>query len=301
MTNTKLPKILVIVGPTTSHKTHLAVEIANKFDGEIINADAYQVYKDMSIGTNAPTKQELESAVFHLNQVISLTDEWDIKKFQTKCLTVIKDILSRGKLPILVGGSNLYVDAIIKNYDLSSTKRNEAYDQYDNQKLYELLFAQNPELAKKIGVNNKRRLTRALEIINETKDPNALVKTNEPIFDYLMIECNYPTRAELYDSINNKVGQMINSGWKQEVLDIMKKYPNLDLLHNVGFKAIGYSDFYLSIINNTPVNEELIKQKVRRYAKRQITWINNKYPEHLLFDQSNKAEVFKQIELWKAK
>ena len=279
MTNTKLPKILVIVGPTTSHKTHLAVEIANRFDGEIINADAYQVYKDMSIGTNAPTKQELNSAIFHLNQVISLTDEWDIKKFQTKCLTVIKDILSRGKLPILV----------------------EAYDQYDNQKLYELLFAQNPELAKKIGVNNKRRLTRALEIINETKDPNALVKTNEPIFDYLMIECNYPTRAELYDSINNKVGQMINSGWKQEVLDIMKKYPNLDLLHNVGFKAIGYSDFYLSIINNTPVNEELIKQKVRRYAKRQITWINNKYPEHLLFDQSNKAEIFKQIELWKAK
>ena len=94
---------------------------------------------------------------------------------------------------------------------------------------------------------------------------------------------------------------MINSGRKQEVLDIMKKYPNLDLLHNVGFKAIGYSDFYLSIINNTPVNEELIKQKVRRYAKRQITWINNKYPKHLLFDQNNKAEIFKQIELWKAK
>ena len=301
MTSTKLPKIVVIVGPTTSHKTHLAIEIANKFNGEIINADAYQVYKDMSIGTNAPTKEELESAIFHLNQIISLTDEWDIKKFQTKCLEVIKNILSRGKLPILVGGSNLYIDAIIKNYDLSSSKRNEAYDQYDNKKLYELLFVQNPELAKKIGTNNKRRLTRALEVINETKDPNALIKTNKVIFDYLMIECNYSTREELYDSINTKVSQMINSGWKQEVLGIMKKYPNLDLLHNVGFKAIGYSDFYLSIINNTTINEELIKQKVRRYAKRQITWINNKYPEHLLFDQSNKEEIFKQIELWKIK
>ena len=301
MTNIKLPKIVVIVGPTTSHKTHLAINIANKFNGEIINADAYQIYKDMSIGTNAPTREELKSATFHLNQVISLTDEWDIKKFQTKCFEVINDILNKGKLPILVGGSNLYVDTVIKNYDLSSSKRNEVYDQYDNQKLYKLLFDQNPELAKKIGINNKRRLTRALEVINETKDPNALVKTNEPFFDYLMIECNYPTRKELYDSINRKVSQMIKGGWRQEVLDIMKKYPNLDLLHNVGFKAIGYNDFYYSIINDTPINEELIKQKVRRYAKRQITWINNRYPKHLLFDQSNKEEIFKQIKIWKTK
>ena len=121
----KLSKIIVIVGPTTSHKTKLAIWIANKFNGEIINADAYQVYHDMSIGTNAPTTEELSSAKFHLNQTISLKDEWDIKKFQTLCFKTIDKLLNKNKLPIIVGGSNLYVESVIKNYDLSANKRSD--------------------------------------------------------------------------------------------------------------------------------------------------------------------------------
>ena len=294
----KLSKIIVIVGPTTSHKTKLAILIANKFNGEIINADAYQVYRDMSIGTNAPTTEELSSAKFHLNQTISLKDEWDIKKFQTLCFKTIDKLLNKNKLPIIVGGSNLYVESVIKNYDLSANKRSCEYDQYDNQKLYDLLSKLNPKLADKIGINNRRRLTRALEVINQKNDKKALEKTNKPIYDYLMIECNYPTRQELYDSINHKVDEMVKSGWEDEVKTIIDKYPGTDLSKFIGFKAIGYGDIYYAINNNIKVDYEKIKQKIRHYAKRQITWINNKYPQHLLFNQTNQKQIFNEIKKW---
>ncbi len=294
----KLSKIIVIVGPTTSHKTKLAILIANKFNGEIINADAYQVYRDMSIGTNAPTTEELSSAKFHLNQTISLKDEWDIKKFQTLCFKTIDQLLNKNKLPIIVGGSNLYVESVIKNYDLSANKRSCEYDQYDNQKLYDLLSKLNPKLADKIGINNRRRLTRALEVINQKNDKKALEKTNKPIYDYLMIECNYPTRQELYYSINHKVDEMVKSGWEDEVKTIIDKYPGTDLSKFIGFKAIGYGDIYYAINNNIKVDYEKIKQKIRHYAKRQITWINNKYPQHLLFNQTNQKQIFNEIKKW---
>lgn len=294
----KLSKIIVIVGPTTSHKTKLAIWIANKFNGEIINADAYQVYRDMSIGTNAPTTEESSSAKFHLNQTISLKDEWDIKKFQTLCFKTIDQLLNKNKLPIIVGGSNLYVESVIKNYDLSANKRSCEYDQYDNQKLYDLLSKLNHKLADKICINNRRRLTRALEVINQKNDKKALEKTNKPIYDYLMIECNYPTRQELYDSINHKVDEMVKSGWEDEVKTIIDKYPGTDLSKFIGFKAIGYGDIYYAINNNIKVDYEKIKQKIRHYAKRQITWINNKYPQHLLFNQTNQEQIFNEIKKW---
>ena len=293
-----LPMIIVIVGPTTSHKTKLAIEIANKFNGEIINADAYQVYSDMSIGTNAPNKNELNSVKFHLNPFISLKDEWDIKRFQSLCFKIINDILKRNKLPIIVGGSNLYIESIIKNYDLSANKRSLKFDKYDNKKLFDLLSKKNPELSIKIGINNRRRLTRALEVINEKKDKKALEKTNKPIYDYLMIECNYSTRKELYDSINKKVDEMVKLGWENEVKSIIKKYPKINLNNFIGFKAIGYSDIYQAITNNLKIDYELIKQKIRHYAKRQITWIKNKYHEHLIFNQTNKNEIFDEIKKW---
>ena len=293
-----LSKIIVIVGPTTSHKTKLAIEIANKFNGEIINADAYQVYSEMSIGTNAPTKNELKCAKFHLNQFISLKDDWDIKRFQSLCIKTVNNVLKQNKLPIIVGGSNLYIESVIKNYDLSANKRSFEYDQFDNLKLFNLLKKQNQKLAIKIGINNRRRLTRALEVINQKNDKNALKKTNKPIYRYLMIECNYLTRQELYDSINNKVDEMIKLGWENEVKFIMKKYPKTNLTSFIGFKAIGYIDIYLAIKNNTKVNYDLIKQKIRHYAKRQITWIKNKYPKHILFNQKNKKQIFNDVTKW---
>ena len=210
MMNTKLSKIIVIVGPTTSHKTKLAIKLANTFNGEIINADAYQVYADMSIGTNAPTQEEKQSAIFHLNQFLKLDDKWDIKKFKEMAEVKISELTNQNKLPIIVGGSNLYIDTLINNYQLLDLPRNSDYDNLTNQELYDRLFKLNSTIADKIGINNRKRLIRAVQIIEHTNDPDAMVKRSNPQYDFLMIECNYPTRDELYQSINSKISSKIH-------------------------------------------------------------------------------------------
>ena len=298
MMNTKLSKIIVIVGPTTSHKTKLAIKLANTFNGEIINADAYQVYADMSIGTNAPTQEEKQSAIFHLNQFLKLDDKWDIKKFKEMAEAKILELTNQNKLPIIVGGSNLYIDTLINNYQLLDLPRNSDYDNLTNQELYDRLFKLNSTIADKIGINNRKRLIRAVQIIEHTNDPDAMVKRSNPQYDFLMIECNYPTRDESYQSINSKISSMFDEGWVDEVKQLIHKYPNLDVNTNNAYKAIGYREVYDHIVNNSLLDIELIKQKVRHYAKRQITWINNKYPSHLLFKQDNESEILNKVEQW---
>ncbi len=290
-------KLLVVVGPTTSHKTALSVKLANLFNGELINADAFQIYRDLDIGVNAPTLNEKKQATFHLNQFLELTDKWDIKKFKDLATLKIKEITKNNKLPILVGGSNLYVDAIIKNYQLSASSRVDKYDHLTNEELLKESNKFNPTVASKL-VNNRKRLLRAVQIFHETNDPNALSHTNEVQYDYLMIECNYSTRDELYQSINNKVDEMFNFGWINEVKLLMKKYPHLDFATNNALKAIGYYDIYQSIRCNSVLDIELIKRKIRHFAKRQITWINNKYPEHIRYLQNNEDEIINAVKQW---
>lgn len=298
MKKQKLPKVLVIVGPTTTHKTHLAVEFSQLFNGEIINADAYQVYKNMQIGTNAPDDKQKQLATFHLNQFLKLDEEWDIKKFQDLCNQTINSLIKNNKLPILVGGSGLYIDAVIKNYKLSASKRNDKYDNLSNQELFDLLAIKNKTIADKIGVNNRKRLSRALQVIEETNNPKGLNLNNKPLYDLLLVECNYSTRDELYQTINQKVDSMFKAGWIDEVKKIMQLYPNLDYKSNNAFKSIGYRNIYESIINKTKLDVEKIKQDIRHYAKRQITWINNKYPQHLVFNQKNKNKIINEIKKW---
>ncbi len=291
-------KLLVVVGPTTSHKTALSVKLAQLFNGEIINADAFQVYQDMSIGTNAPTQEELNGAKFHFNQFLKMDETWDIKKFQELANKKIKELHQQNKLPILVGGSNLYVEAIIKNYDLSGLGRTNEYEHLTNEELLNIVKSFNQELATKL-VNNRKRLTRTVQILKETNDPLALQKQKESPYDYLMIECNYITRTDLYNSINTKVDQMIKDGWVDEVKKLMQLYPNLDWLNNNAFKAIGYRDIYLALVNKTEVNWDKVKQQIRRYAKRQITWIKNKYQDdRIRFLQTNEKEMIESVKQW---
>lgn len=206
------PKLIVIVGPTTSHKTFLAINIANALNGEIINADAYQVYKDMPIGTNGPTKFELSQAKFHLNEIINLNESWDIFKFKNIFKKQAKEIIANNKTPILVGGSNLYVDCIIKNYDLIPIGRTNEFDSLTNDELYQELLKKDYESAVKIGSNNRKRLLRALEVFSYTKNPDAIRANKECEYDVLMIRCEYENRQALYDSINAKVDEMFKAG-----------------------------------------------------------------------------------------
>lgn len=301
MTTTKKPKVLVIVGPTTSHKTRLAIMLANKFNGEIINADAFQVYQGMIIGTNAPTKDELNQAKFHLNQFLEITEEWDIKKFQNLALVKIDGLISQNKLPIIVGGSNLYVDALIRNYELSTPKRDNSFDNQTNEELFNKLNSLNHKVATKIGVTNRKRLIRALQVITSSNDPNKLTKNKSVPYDFFLVQCNYPTRSQLYDSINHKVDEMFKEGWIDEVNSFLKKYSYEQLKSLNAFKAIGYLDILNSIQYHTELNWDKIKQNIRHYAKRQLTWINNKFQINVHYLQDNEPDVINAVNKWLTK
>jgi tRNA dimethylallyltransferase len=170
-------------------------------------------------------------------------------------------------LPIIIGGSNLYIDALIYNYDLSATKRDDKYDNLTIPELFSLLSSKDEQLANKIG-NNKVRLVRALQILDQDK---SLVKKNQPIYDYKIITCNYHTRKVLMDVVNNNVDKMLKNGWIDEVKNLLKAHGSEKLLRTNAFKALGYKDIVTSITSNTKLDIDKIKTNSRHYAKRQIT------------------------------
>lgn len=289
-------KIICIVGPTASNKTKLAIEIAKKFNGEVISADAFQVYKQLNAGVNKPSSKQLSETQFHLLNFLNLDEEWDIKKFQSMAKEIIIKMWSDNKLPIIAGGSHLYIDALIKNYSLDkASKRTNQYDNLSANELYDLLSSLDYDEALKIGNNNQKRLSRALEIITQTKQKKSLIDNdNNYIYDTLIIRCD-DDRQKLYERINHRVECMItNNNWIDEVKNIIKEYPNYEKLNS--FKAIGYKEISEVILNNQKVNASLIKQKTRNFAKRQITWSKNRYPNQIIFNQNNFDEIIKKIE-----
>ena len=291
-------KLIVIVGPTSSHKTNLAVKLAKYFQFPLLNADAYQVYKEINLGTNKMSKEEIETLPVYLMDCISIYEKWDIKIFQDRAKKIINKIYSQNKIPILVGGSNLYVTALIKNYNLkTSLPRTSKYSSYTNQQLYNLLFLKDKISAQKIGIGNKRRLIRALQIIDDTGiNKSAKDLQNVNYYNCLTIYMDVK-REQLYATINKRVQEMVNSGWKEEIIRLLKKDPDIMKLN--ALKAIGYKQIYDAIINNKPINISLISQKTRNYAKRQITWCLHQYSN--LFHYHGKYDdklLMKRLEMF---
>lgn len=286
-------KILVILGPTSTGKTTLAIKLAKEFNGEIINADAFQVYKELNIGVNKPTLNEQKQVKFHLLNEVSIKDKWDIKEFQDKAYKCIETIIANNRLPIICGGSSMYVDTLIKNYDLSkSPQRTNVYDHLDAKQLYTMLSKYDKELADK-NVGNHKRLARALEIAANNEYQSHLAKP--AIYDFKIILTSIEDRKNLYDKINSKVDQMIKEGWVDEVKSLMKIN---DLSSLNAFKAIGYLQIYNSILDKSKLDLDLIKQKSRRYAKRQITWNKNHYSDYISFNQNNYNDVVDKVKKW---
>jgi len=181
---------------------------------------------------------------------------------------------------------------LINNYDLSSKPRDDKYNDLDNETLYNLLLAKDKTLAEKIGINNKKRLVRALQVIDQGKD---LQKKNKKIYEVLLIECKLD-RKEVYERINLRTEIMFKQGWVKEVEEILKKYPNFLELN--ASKAIGYKEIANSITNKVAPNIEKIKTETRHYAKRQLTWINNHYENTLKYNGNNFEEIKKHISLF---
>lgn len=288
-----MKKLIIIVGSTASGKSSLALKIAKDFNLSIINADAFQVYKELNAGINKPTIQELKEVKHFFINSKSIYDEWHLKKFKDEVYELIDN--SKENVFVLCGGSNLYIDSIIKNYHLVDVDETLQYINFTNEQLYERLKKLDIEEANKISVNNRKRLEQALRIIesNNNQKKSEMDKKNfDQKYKYILISTKIP-RESLYQKINSRVLEMINLGWKQEVKSLLEKDQNIMELNSL--KAIGYKEVYDSIINDKDIDIESIQKKTRNYAKRQITWIKNKFQVNIEFDNSNYQEIKKYV------
>lgn len=267
--------IYVIVGPTASGKSTLAIDLAKRFNGIVINGDAFQVYKGMDVGTAKPTKEELSEVPHLLFDIFEPTHEFSIFEYQKLLRKTLKE--NENKNIFVVGGSGLYLKSAFYDFTL---EENSSYDmkEYENKsddELYELLKSIDPDSLTKIHKNNRKRVLRALEIYFSTgKKKSDIEKTqkHKPIFDVTFIGKNIP-REVLYDKINARVNQMIYLGLFEEVEELMQKYPH-DLK---SFQAIGYKEIISGLKENKSKEDiiEEIKKSTRHYAKRQLTYFNH--------------------------
>jgi tRNA dimethylallyltransferase len=285
-------KLIVILGPTASGKTSLAIELAKKYNGEIVSADSRQIYKGMDIGTAKPL--DLEGIPHWLLDIKNPDEIYTVAEFKNDAVEVIKDIQKRGKLPILCGGTGLYIKAVVDNLDIpkveASPALREKIEQEIKEKGLEFVFKKliklDPEAAYIVDPKNPRRVVRALEIMLLTKKPfSSQRKLGAPLFDVLEIGISLPNE-ELKNRIYLRVDEMIRNGLADEVKNLIGEYG----ADHQAFDAIGYREI-IDFLNNKITLEqasELIKINTWHYAKRQITWFKREPPSPSGFGEPSK-------------
>ena len=277
----KKPTVIVICGPTASGKTALSIEIAQKIKGEIISADSMQIYKDMDIGTAKPTIEEMKNIKHYLIDCVSPSIRYSVADFKKDAINAIEEILAKGKTPIVVGGTGLYVDSLIYGIDYNEMKVDLSYrtqlEELVKEKgleyLYEMAKKIDEKAMEKISKNDKKRICRVLEIYNSTGKTKSQLeeesRKSEIKYDYKVFAINMD-RALLYDRINKRVDIMINHGLIDEVKKLVQKYPEIP----TAMQGLGYKEV-VEYFNEKYSKEDMvekIKMESRRYAKRQITW-----------------------------
>lgn len=284
MEEQKCIDVVAIVGPTASGKTALSIKMAKAFDGEIINGDSMQVYKGLDIGTAKIREEEMEGIPHHLLSFKEPTESFSVAEYQRLVRDKIEEIQSRRKLPIIVGGTGLYIQAVLYDFQFTEEKvdeeaRKKYYEELERigpKAMHEKLAALDPETAKSIHPNNTRRVIRALELIELhgiSKQSEELNRGNIPLYNHLIIGMNID-REELYKRINERVDFMMEQGLLDEVRSLWER--NIRDVQAV--KAIGYKELYDYLDGRITLEEavEQIKQNSRRYAKRQLTYFRNK-------------------------
>jgi len=267
-------KLIVILGPTASGKSDLAVKLARKFDGEIVSADSRQIYQEMDIGTNKLTKKQMSGIKHYLINVVKPDQGFTLAQYKRLAVKAIKDIQKRDKLPFLVGGTGLYIQAIVDNLQIPRVKpdkklRNKL-EKLTNQELLQKLKKTDPLTAKTIDLNNRRRLIRALEVCLKTKKPfSQQRRKGRTLFDICQIGLKLNKKI-LERRINQRVEQMFKMGLIKETKKLAKRY-SLEL---PAMSGIGYQETsqYLQGKINLRQTKELIKRRTRQYARRQMTW-----------------------------
>ncbi len=287
-----MKKVLVIAGVTGSGKTKLGIELANTLNGEIISADSVAIYRDLNIGSAKPDAIELSQAKHHMIDILDVNDSYSVAQFQKDARALIDDITSRGKLPIVVGGTGLYINALINDYDFVEDDQEELENEssYTDEQLYRMLLDKDPEAAKTIHQNNRKRVIRAL-----IKKPN-MNNGNTPVYDALVFFLQ-SDRELIHERINLRVDKMFESGLEEELRNLLKNHPQL--FSYQGVQSIGYREFEGYFKNEITIDEvrELIKRNTRRFAKRQITWFKNK-TNSIWIDIKNPKDVINYIKKW---
>ncbi|MDE5553048.1 MAG: tRNA (adenosine(37)-N6)-dimethylallyltransferase MiaA [Malacoplasma sp.] len=281
-----MKKLLIVVGATGSNKSNLSKKLAKHFNTEIFVADAFQVYKEISAGINKPSEIELKEIKHHFVNHISIYDEWNVKRFQTEFKNITLD--SNKDIFVVEGGSNLYIDSIIKNYNFKPlVDLSYDWDQQSNNDLWNELNKIDENEAKKIPKENRRRLLQAIKIIYSNNEKKSILdtKNNPVLFDIFMIWKKIP-RDNLYKILDDRTQKMYQEiGWLKEVENLINQDENVINLNS--FKAIGYPEMSQAIINKNEPDLNLIKRKVRNYAKRQETWIRNKFKIDFVYNNDD--------------
>ncbi len=281
-----MKKIIVIVGPTGVGKTKLSIEIAKLYDGEVINADSTQVYKHLDIATAKVTEEEKEGIPHHLLDIKELDEMYTVYDFQKDARKCIEDVLKRGKTPILVGGTGLYLNAVLYDYNFEE-ESHEVIDYPDtNEELYEKVLALNPNT--EIHMNNRKRLIRYLSYYEKTgKKLDDKEITKKTVYDFLLIGLT-TDREILYDRINKRVDVMIESGLLEEARNIYDK----QIYTKAVMTPIGYKELFPYFDGEKTLEESVnqIKQKSRNYAKRQYTWFMHQMNVKWFVTDFNKFE-----------
>ena len=263
--------VICIVGPTGVGKTKLSIELAKKLNGEIINADSTQVYKGLDIATAKIKEEEKENIPHHLFDIKEITEDYTAYDYQKDCRSKISEILNKNKVPILVGGTGLYIKASLYDYKFSVETKKNNYDSNTTEELYNDLIKIDPNT--NIHPNNRKRIERALNYYYSTnKLLSEKEKSNKLLYDVVFIGLTCD-REKLYDRINRRVDIMINDGL---ILEAKKLY-DLNIRTKAVMTPIGYKELFEYFDSNISLDEaiNLIKSRSRRYAKRQYTWNNH--------------------------
>ena len=297
-------KIICVVGATASGKTDLAVKLAKAVDGEIISADSMQVYKNMPIATAVATKEEQDGVQHHLVEFLDTDQTFSVADFVERAKVLIDEITARGRVPIVAGGTGLFVDSLVKNISFSEVGsnaeiRNELAEK-SNEELFEKLLELDPKSAEDIHPNNRKRVIRALELCmsgtSKTEQNENSMLIDSP-YDALYIGIGYQDRQKLYDRINKRVDLMLDAGLENEARQMLGKQGL------TARQAIGHKELQPYIDGNITLDEavEGLKRETRRYAKRQLTWFRrNENINWLYADEMSRDElVEKAVDLAK--
>lgn len=280
-------KVIVVAGPTASGKTAMGIALAKEYGGEIVSADSMQVYRGMDIGTAKATAEEQAAVPHHMLDVAEPEDNYSVSLYVEEAQRVCQDIIARGKIPVIVGGTGLYIDSLLRGTDFAPVGEDmelrEAlgaeYDALGGEAMHKRLSGIDPQRAAKLAPTDKRRIIRALEIFTLTGMTATKLdedsRRQPPRFDAAYIVLNFTQRQRLYDRIDRRVDMMVEAGLFDEVQSLLDRGLSPDC---TAMQAIGYKEAAMALRGEISPTEaaELIKLGSRRYAKRQLTWFRRR-------------------------